>query len=355
MKNRMKERIFKIKSTIFIQILMIFGASMNFSICMSDVVKKCDIKDVNNLDLIYEKEKGFEFSLPRSILESYYSGKAFDHKVEYTADEFTRLQQDISDIFSRIMSAQPIKNKVAVISAGSPGTGKTLLMRQVLAEQATKGHVYAYIDPDDVCLRNQLRTYLPDVNKGENDYEVRKNAYTKWRPGSNAAAQVVLANLIRDKYGFFYGMTSSSPATGKFLDFLKKQGYQIKLQHVSAPDDVRWGSILERDKTFVQTTEQDVREKGLLVPQRIQDTYLKYADEIDFYFRKSVNESAVLGATWKKNQDSLEPMGVLTVIDLQNYENIKKIHDTVCAQLNRPEIRWEETIEKSSEIQFFPR
>jgi hypothetical protein len=54
------------------------------------------------------------------------------------------------------------------------------------------------------------------------------------------------------------------------------------LIHVSAPDDVRWGSIQERDKTFVQTTEQDIKEKWLLLPQRINDTFLKYADRLSF-------------------------------------------------------------------------
>ena len=50
-----------------------------------------------------------------------------------------------------------------------------------------------------------------------------------------------------------------------------------------APDDVRWACVKQRDKTFAQTTEQDVIEKGLLLPQRINDMFLAYADRIDFY------------------------------------------------------------------------
>ena len=68
--------------------------------------------------------------------------------------------------------------------------------------------------------------------------------------------------------------------TYKFFEFLKEQGYRIRIIHVSASDDVRWGSIQERDQSFVQTTEEDVRMKGLMVPQRITDTFLTHADEI---------------------------------------------------------------------------
>lgn len=46
----------------------------------------------------------------------------------------------------------------------------------------------------------------------------------------------------------------------------------------------------------VQTTEQDVREKGLLLSQRINDTFLKYVDEIKFYYRDGVKQDAVLAA-----------------------------------------------------------
>lgn len=316
--------------------------------------KVLEINDINNLDLIYNKENGFEFSLPKSILLSYYSGKAFDHPIEYTAEEKANLKQDTSDIFVSIISKNPIKEKLAVITAGSPGSGKTYVMRDVLAEEAAKGKIYAYIDPDDVCLKNQERTYLADLENSDKGYEAKKNAYTKWRPGSNAAAQVILANLIRNDYGFFYGMTSSSPATGIFLDFIKKRGYKIKLIHVTASDDVRCGSILERDKSFIQTTEKDVREKGLLVPQRILDTYFKFADEIQFYFRAEVQENAVLAASWVKNSDASEKVGTLTIVDVQNYENIKNNHDSFCSQLNKPELRWENTVEKQSLVKFLP-
>lgn len=177
-----------------------------------------------------------------------------------------------------------------------------------------------------------------------------KNAYNKWRPGSNAATHLILGNLIREKCAFYFGTTSSGPATANFFEFLKKQGYKIRLIHVSAPDYVRWDSIKERDKTFVQTTEQDIKEKGLLLPQRINDTYLKYPDEIEFYHRDGVHQDAIFAAKWRRNEEGSKKIGSLQIIDSDRYEKIKAIHNGAVEILKRPELRWESTVEQSSDI-----
>lgn len=182
--------------------------------------------------------------------------------------------------------------------------------------------------PDDVCLKGQTRTYVTDIEAGNDSHNVRESAYTKWRSGSNAATHLLLANLIREKYGFFFGATCSSSMTYKFFEFLKEQGYRIKILHVSANDKVRWGSIQERDKTFVQTTEEDVCEKGLMVPQRINDTFLKFSDEIEFYYRDGVSQGATLAAQWIKNEDTSKSAGTLRIIDPEAYEGVKAVHNT---------------------------
>lgn len=138
------------------------------------------------------------------------------------------------------------------------------------------------MDTDAIYLKRQEFTYLADIASHDGFPESRLEAYNKWRPASNAAAHIILGNLIREKCAFYFGTTSSSPMTYKFFEFLKSQGYEIKLLHIIAPDDVRIGSIQERDKTFIQTTAQDIAEKGDLTPPRISDTFFKYADEIDF-------------------------------------------------------------------------
>jgi predicted ABC-type ATPase len=307
--------------------------------------------NVCDLSTVYNPVPGYSYSLPKGILESFLSGKAFDYPKPYTSDESARLNADINGLFQAVMSSTPVQDRLAVISAGSPGAGKTTLLRQKLEEASKNGSNFPYVCPDDVCLKGQIRTYGADIEASNGSLEARETAYTKWRPASNAATHILLANLIKDKYAFYFGTTCSSPMTNKFFGFLKEQGYRIKVVHVSASDDVRWRSIQKRDESFVQTTEEDVREKGVMVPQRINDTFLKCADEIEFYYRPDVSSDAVLAATWIKNEDISGSAGKLTVLSKEAYEGVKAVHNTAIDALKKPELRWEETVEAVSTIQ----
>lgn len=303
--------------------------------------------DVCNLSLIYNQR--YQYSLPQKILEGFLSGKAFDNPEVYSNEDSENLRKDINELYQSILATKPIRKNLAIITAGSPGAGKTEKLRQDLKTNQSEGMNYAYICPDDICLNSQIRTYIADIKSSDESTAARQKTYNKWRPGSNAATHLILGNLIREKIAFYFGSTSSGPATGKFFEFLKTQGYHIRLIHVSASDQVRWGSIRERDKTFVQTTEQDVREKGLLLPQRINDTFLKYADEIEFYYRDGVKEDAILAAKWLRNEDK-EHLGTLNIIAPAQYERIKAIHNEAAKALTRPDLYWESTVEKSSKI-----
>lgn len=313
--------------------------------------------DICNLNLIYNTN--YQYSLPQKVLEGFLSGKAFDNPSTYTPDESKRLHEDIKDLYQGIIGANPIKDKLAIMTAGAPGAGKTVKLRQELEAAMRDGRNYAYICPDDVCLQGQTRTYKSEIDNGDKEAksktdeelkDARQTAYNKWRPGSNAATHLILGNLIREKYAFYFGTTSSGPVTFKFFEFLKTQGYRIRLIHVSASDEVRWGSIKERDKTFVQTTEQDVKEKGLLLPQRISDTFLKYADEIEFYHRDDVNQNAILAARWLRNENNEKSLGTLQVIAPDQYKKIKAIHNEAAKTLLRPDLFWEKTVEHCSQM-----
>lgn len=298
----------------------------------------CDTKRIYNSE--------FEYPMPQHIIKQYLAGHGFDNKEEYSEDESQRLYTDINENYKNITSAHPQKEKIAVITAGAPGAGKTFKIHEELKIFAAQGQHYAYVCPDDVCLKNLKRTYVKDLESSSNALE----AYNKWRPGSNAAAHLILANLIRESYAFYFGSTSSHPSTGLFFDFLKKRGYQIRLVHVTASDETRLKSIQERDKTFVKTTQEDIKTKGLAVSERIYDTYLKYADQIDFYYRGGPKEEALLAAKWSRTDSGEEPLGKLQVLDSKAYEEIKKIHNKATEILNKPQLSWLETVEKSSHI-----
>lgn len=305
--------------SLFIIFLTLLISGLNANIC--------------ELNRIYNDQ--FSFSLPRADLEKQLSGMAFDNKVPYTEEELEALCADINAIYQRILEGNPAKERLAVLTAGGPGSGKTIKMRQDLKEL---GKHFGYTDPDDVCLKNMSRTYKTDIAAGK-DW---KASYDKWRPGSNAANNLILGNLIRDGYNFYFGTTATSPHTWRFLDFLKKNGYQIRIIHVSAPDPVRWESLKERDKTFIQTTEADTIQKGLMFPERIADTYLKYAEQIDFCWRDGLHEDARLAATWTKES--------LTIHDQEAYEKIKALHNQMLEKLGKPDLAWEKTVENDTPI-----
>ena len=125
---------------------------------------------------------------------------------------------------------------------------------------------------------------------------------------------------------------------------------KITFLHLSSPTDVCWKSLQERDKTFIQATERDTVEKAKLVPQRLNDTYLKYADTIKFYYRDQFDQDAKLAATWMRNIEGSKHLGTLTIENLSCYEEIQKIHDSVISQLGKIDLFWKETVEKNSQI-----
>ena len=100
----------------------------------------------------------------------------------------------------------------------------------------------------------------------------------------------------------------------------------------------------ERDQHFVQCTEEDVKEKALLVPQRITDTYLKYADCIDFYYRTEVEADAIHTATW------IRASSELTIHDSSAYDAMVSTHNLICEKLGKNELLWEKAVEEDSTI-----
>jgi predicted ABC-type ATPase len=307
--------------------------------------------DIFNFDLIYNEK--FSYSFPKELLEKSLNGKIYSNG--YNPDELSKSKKDIEEIFWNTMSKNLVKGNSAVILAGAPGAGKTTLLiqklkeeNQKLKEKDKKDSEYAYVCPDK-CLKELKRTYVADINLNKDSFETKNNAYTKWRDLSIAAKDIILAHLIKEKYSFYFDTTCSSPHTWKFLKLLKKHEYKIKIIHVSAPDKIRWESTKERDKTFVKTTKEDIYQKGLDVPQRINDTFLKYADEIEFHYRSGVFKSATLAAKWLKNKDVSKYKGTLEIINQKAYEGIKKVHNTAIENF-KPNLKWEKAVESASII-----
>lgn len=285
---------------------------------------------------IYNEE--FNFSLPQTFLEQYARGLGFDNKIEYTREEQDALRFDILKVWEGIQARKPSHSDQPkiVLTAGAPGVGKTTLLQRYVQQLPD----FAYICPDDVCLKQMKMTYGEYVKKTRD----LAGGYLKWRAGSNYGHHLITAHLVQSKTNFLYGTTASSDKTGLFLDFLKKNGYQIEILHVMAPDQVRWDSIAKRDKVFVQQSSQDVINKQLLVHERIQDTFLKYADKIFFYYRDGVDNPAILGGAWIATEDG---KGYLEIANPEILEKVKALHNSVCEGMNKPHLKWENTVDQA--------
>ncbi len=302
------------------------------------------------------------YPFPQKTYETFFDEKIPEDHSDYTLLERYKVEGDMNRLYNRIIKdAKKSEPPQITVSAGAPGAGKTMLMRRTLESECPR---VAYIDADDVCLREGMpSTYRADLVAGLDrlvntcfsttkeklvaEKKFMRELYTKWSPVSHAATHTILNRLINDRYDIFFGTTASSLDTAKLFKVLKNHGYKIRVLHVTAQDDVRWESIQQRDKTFVQMTRQDIIEKGNLALQRIQDTYLKFSDEVQFFYRSGAQERATLAATWTRG-DQKRP--VLTVEHDRYYDEIKRIYDeVVCKKLKCPEQRlWEMVVEEPS-------
>jgi adenylate kinase family enzyme len=312
------------------------------------------------------------YTLPMNTMIQWSNGIGFNREEEYSAQDKGKLEQDMNAIrehFTQEMNksyfsaspyipaaikpylnVNPILNylinmianflktnrlmqepqKWAIFTAGAPGAGKTVLLESLRNQSFFR---YVYSDPDAVFLKEQMKkSYQAELQErlqgdGVNEKEVRQELYNKWRPASNFLAHYWLATFVKEKLSFYFGTTSSSPQMANTYQYFKEKGYKIEVINVYAPDDVRWASVQLRDKEFVQTTEGDIRQKGVAV-HRVNDTFHKFADKIQFYYRDKPDGAAVHAATWIRDKG-------LTIHNQEKYSAVLALHKE-----KAPDVQW---------------
>lgn len=228
---------------------------------------------------------------------------------EYSDKEVNLIKKDLSVVRSVCFENTTAKNPpIYLATAGAPGAGKTTILERFLYSHPEYKEA-AYLDPDARSLKFMVHTYhalsmnsLIISNTDQFD-KVIKNAYDKWRAGSNYIALTLIEEAFNHGYSVAHGTTSTGAHVPDLFTKLKENGYQIVLLLCSSPDDFRYDSIDYRNKVirFYQSAPEDALNKGVYFAQRMS-SYFAHADKIYFYWNENLETPEKLAAIWENGE-----------------------------------------------------
>ncbi|HSX37300.1 MAG TPA: hypothetical protein VLE95_00540 [Chlamydiales bacterium] len=141
------------------------------------------------------------------------------------------------------------------------------------------------------------------ISQTKNYDQVIKNAYDKWRYGSNYIVLTLFEEAIAAGRSITYGTTSTGVHIPNFFAKLKEHGYQIVLLLCSCPDSLRQQAVEYRNQVvrFYQSSPEDAVAKGKFFPQRM-GAYFAYADLMYFYWSDDLLSPEKLAAVWRNGK-----------------------------------------------------
>src|SRR3990167_8858227 len=231
------------------------------------------------------------------------------HLETYNDKEIQLLEKDLSVVRSICLDdTHNTDTRFYLATAGGPGARKTTILEKFVATHPEyQGGVY--LDPDPRTLKFMVHTYYaqslsPLVISQAKDYnEVIKNAYDKWRYGSNYIVLTLFEEAIAKGRSIIYGTTSTGAHVPNFFAKLKENDYQIVLLLCSCPDDFRYEAVEYRNNTvrFYQSSPEDAVAKGKFFPQRM-GAYFAHADLMYFYWSDDLFFPERLAAVWRSGK-----------------------------------------------------
>jgi hypothetical protein len=231
------------------------------------------------------------------------------HLKGYSEEERQLLQKDLNGVRSVCLEgARNAGTRFYLATAGAPGARKTTILERFVSmhPEYQEG---VYLDPDPRTLRFMVHTYYAQslnplvISETGNYDQVIKNAYEKWRPGSNWIVLSLLEEAFAAGHSIIYGTTSTGAHIPDFFAKLKENNYQIVLLLCSCPDEVRYEAVDYRNRVvrFYQSSPEDAVAKGTLFPQRM-DSYFTYADQIYFYWSDHLSAPERLAGIWRNGK-----------------------------------------------------
>ncbi len=216
------------------------------------------------------------------------------HLTSYNQEEIGAIEKDLAVVRSVCFSEAKLGNSsqkpVYIATAGGPGARKSTILERFLSQNPHYSTV-VYLDPDPRSLKYMVHTYYsrslcPLAVSGNPDYSIsQKNAYEKWRGGSNYITLTLMEEAFANKRDIAHGTTSTGEHVSSFFSKLKEADYEVVLLICSCEDSFRYNAIKYRnaEQRFYQSTPEDAVAKGKMFPRRMP-AYFTYADVIYLYW-----------------------------------------------------------------------
>ena len=231
------------------------------------------------------------------------------HLETYTEDEVRLLNKDLAVVRSVCLDGtQNASNRFYLATAGAPGARKTTILEKFLADHP-EYQEGVYLDPDPRTLRFMVHTYYAQslnpltISQAQDYNQVIKNAYNRWRAGSNYIVLSLFEEAVASGRSIVYGTTSTGSHISSFFDKLKENGYQIVLLLCSCPDQLRQEAVEYRNQEirFYQSSPEDAVAKGKFFPQRM-GAYFAHADLMYLYWSDDLFSPEKLAAIWRNGK-----------------------------------------------------
>ncbi len=224
----------------------------------------------------------------------------------YSDEEVQWIKKDLDVVRSVCLDGtRNTPTRFYLATAGGPGARKTTILEKFVSTHP-EYQEGVYLDPDPRTLKFMVHTYYaralnPLVIATTGSYDqVIKNAYEKWRFGSQYIVLTLLEEAFAAGRSIIYGTTSTAAYIPDYFTKLKNEDYQIVLLLCSCPDNVRYEAVDYRNRVvrFYQSSPEDAVAKGVLFSQRM-GTYFAYADRMYFYWVDHLSAPERLVAIWQ--------------------------------------------------------
>lgn len=200
-------------------------------------------------------------------------------------------------------------------TAGSPGGGKSVMIRKMLAEGLLSPYA-VYNHPDDQALK-RMKMYKNGVARvGESDIG-RLAVYVQSRWASQNITNSNINREAQEGYDPVIDTTGTGGATNATYENVRAIGFKNHTFLVNAPEEVRIESI---ERRFEETRQfilmRDVVEKGNVLFPKTAIWHFEQPDILDVFWRSDVNKAPVLAAQGRD--------GDFTIVDQSAFTDFTK-------------------------------